>query len=300
MDISINLCGIRLNNPIIASSGTFGFGREFSKLIDISAFGAIATKGLTLKPLKGNKNPRIAEVYGGIINSVGLENPGIDYFLENELNFIKSFDTKVIANINGFSKEEFVELTVKLSNKVDFIELNLSCPNVKSGGMHFGTSPETVFEIVKAVKNVAEVPIIVKLSPNVTSIVDIALAAQDAGADGISLINTIRAMAIDINNRKPMIANVIGGLSGPAIKSIAIRMVYECFNILSIPIIGMGGIMNGKDAIEFFLAGADAISIGTVNFINPYSVFEILDFIKNYLIKYKFNSIKELKGNIIV
>ncbi|ADQ40876.1 dihydroorotate dehydrogenase family protein [Caldicellulosiruptor acetigenus I77R1B] len=298
MNLEVEIAGVRLKNPVIAASGTFGFGREYSKLIDISEFGAICTKGITLKKRIGNPQPRLCEVYAGIINSVGLENPGVEAFVNEELPFLKGFDTKVIANINGFAKEEFVELTKILTSLVDMIEVNLSCPNVKEGGMVFGKDPEKVYEITKSVKDVASCPIIVKLTPNVTDIIQLAIAAENAGADAISLINTVSAMAIDIETRKPLIKMVTGGLSGPAIKPIAVRMVYECFKKVRIPIIGMGGIMNYKDAIEFFIAGATAIQIGTVNFINPKAVCEIKEGIEAYLERKGFNSIKELVGNI--
>ncbi|MEZ0536043.1 dihydroorotate dehydrogenase [Caldicellulosiruptoraceae bacterium PP1] len=300
MNLKVNLAGVELKNPIIAASGTFGFGKEFSKLIDINQFGAISTKGLTLKPHKGNPSPRIAEVYGGIINSIGLENPGIEHFIENELPFLKQHDIKIIANINGFTKEEFYEITKLIDDSVDLIEVNISCPNVKNGGMSFGTDPNMVYDIIKLVKKAAKVPVIAKLSPNVTSIVDIAKSAQSAGADAISLINTLRAMAIDIKTRKPHIKQIIGGLSGPCVKPIAIRMIYECFNNINIPIIGMGGIMNYKDAIEFFLAGSTCISLGTVNFINPNAILEIKNGIIKYLSDNNFTSIYELRGNIII
>jgi len=298
MNLEVEIAGVKLKNPVIAASGTFGFGREYSKLIDISEFGAICTKGITLKKRIGNPQPRLCEVYAGIINSVGLENPGVEAFINDELPFLKSFDTKIIANINGFSKEEFVELTKILTSLVDMIEVNLSCPNVKEGGMVFGKDPKKVYEITKSVKDVASCPIIVKLTPNVTDITQLAVAAENAGADAISLINTVSAMAIDIETRKPLIKMVTGGLSGPAIKPIAVRMVYECFKKVRIPIIGMGGIMNYKDAIEFFIAGATAIQIGTVNFINPKAVCEIKEGIEAYLERKGFKSIKELVGSI--
>ncbi|WAM37500.1 dihydroorotate dehydrogenase [Caldicellulosiruptor acetigenus] len=298
MNLEVEIAGVRLKNPVIAASGTFGFGREYSKLIDISEFGAICTKGITLKKRIGNPQPRLCEVYAGIINSVGLENPGVEAFINEELPFLKGFDTKIIANINGFAKEEFIELTKILTSLVDMIEVNLSCPNVKEGGMVFGKDPEKVYEITKSVKDVASCPIIVKLTPNVTDITQLAVAAENAGADAISLINTVSAMAIDIETRKPLIKMVTGGLSGPAIKPIAVRMVFECFKKVRIPIIGIGGIMNYKDAIEFFIAGATAIQIGTVNFINPKAVCEIKEGIEAYLERKGFNSIKELVGNI--
>ncbi|WAM32810.1 dihydroorotate dehydrogenase [Caldicellulosiruptor morganii] len=298
--LEVEISGVKFKNPIIAASGTFGFGREFSKLIDLNLFGGISTKGITLKKRTGNPQPRLCEVYGGIINSVGLENPGVEAFLNEELPFLRRFDTKIIANINGFSKEEFVELAKIVSPLVDMLEVNLSCPNVKEGGMVFGKDPDKVYEITKEVKKVSACPVIVKLTPNVTDITELAKAAEKAGADAISLINTISAMAIDIETRRPLIKMVTGGLSGPAIKPIAIRMVYECFQKVKIPIIGMGGIMSYKDAIEFFLAGATAIQIGTVNFVNPNAVSEIQKGIENYLKNHGFESVKDLIGNIII
>ncbi|AZT90330.1 dihydroorotate dehydrogenase [Caldicellulosiruptor changbaiensis] len=298
--LEVEISGVKLKNPIIAASGTFGFGREFSRLIDLNLFGGISTKGITLKKRAGNPQPRLCEVYGGIINSVGLENPGVEAFIKEELPFLRRFDTKIIANINGFNKEEFIELAKILSPFVDMIEVNLSCPNVKEGGMIFGKDPNRVYEITREVKKVSSCPIIVKLTPNVTDITELAKAAEKAGADAISLINTISAMAIDIETRRPLIKMVTGGLSGPAIKPIAVRMVYECFQKVNIPIIGMGGIMNYKDAIEFFLAGATAIQIGTVNFVNPNAVSEIKEGIENYLKDHGFESVKDLVGNIII
>jgi len=300
MNLEIEISGVKLKNPIIAASGTFGFGREFSRLIDLNLFGGISTKGITLKKRTGNPQPRLCEVYGGIINSVGLENPGVEAFVNDELPFLRRFDTKIIANINGFNKEEFIELAKIVSPLVDMIEVNLSCPNVKEGGMAFGKDPNKVYEITKEVKKVSACPVIVKLTPNVTDITELAKAAEKAGADAISLINTISAMAIDIETRKPLIKMVTGGLSGPAIKPIAIRMVYECFQKIKIPIVGIGGIMNYKDAIEFFLAGATAIQIGTVNFVNPNAVLEIKEGIENYLKDHGFESVNDLVGNIII
>ncbi|WPX10072.1 dihydroorotate dehydrogenase [Anaerocellum danielii] len=300
MNLEVEISGVKFKNPIIAASGTFGFGREFSKLINLDLFGGISTKGITLKKRTGNPQPRICEVYGGIINSVGLENPGVEAFVNDELPFLRRFDTKIIANINGFSKEEFVELAKIVSPLVDMLEVNLSCPNVKEGGMAFGKDPDKVYEITKEVKKISSCPVIVKLTPNVTDITELAKAAEKAGADAISLINTVSAMAIDIETRRPLIKMVTGGLSGPAIKPIAIRMVYECFQKVKIPIIGMGGIMNYKDAIEFFLAGATAIQIGTVNFVNPNAVLEIREGIENYLKAHGFKSVKDLVGNIII
>lgn len=298
IDMTVNLAGIKLKNPVITASGTFGFGREYAKFYDLSKLGGIAVKGLTLEPREGNKPPRIAETPGGMLNSVGLQNPGVDYFIKKELPFLRQYDVAVIANIAGNTVEEYCKMTERLGSNVDGIELNISCPNVKEGGVAFGTKCDSVYNITRKVKEYCKVPLIVKLSPNVTDIREIAAAAEEGGADAISLINTLLGMAIDINTRRPVLANVVGGLSGPAVKPVAVRMVWQVAETVSIPIIGMGGIDCWQDSIEFILAGADAVSIGTANFVNPYTPLEILDGLKNYLIKNNFNSINELKGNI--
>lgn len=300
IDMAVNLAGIKLKNPVITASGTFGFGREYSKLYDLSKLGGITVKGLTLEPREGNKPPRIAETPAGMLNSVGLQNPGVDYFMEKELPFLRHYDVAVIANIAGNTVEEYCKMTERLGNHVDGIELNISCPNVKEGGVAFGTKCDSVYYITRKVKEYCKVPLIVKLSPNVTDITEIAAAAKEGGADVVSLINTLLGMAIDINTRKPVLANTVGGLSGPAVKPVAVRMVWQVAEAVSTPIIGMGGISCWQDAVEFILAGASAVSIGTANFINPYAPLEILDGLKNYLTKNNFNSINELKGNIKV
>jgi dihydroorotate dehydrogenase (NAD+) catalytic subunit len=300
IDMTVNLAGIKLKNPVITASGTFGFGREYARFYDLSKLGGIAVKGLTLEPKEGNKPPRIAETPGGILNSVGLQNPGVDYFIEKELPFLRRYDVAIIANIAGNTVEEYCRMAEKLGSNIDGIELNISCPNVKEGGVAFGTKGDSVYNITRKVKEHCKVPLIVKLSPNVTDIKEVALAAREGGADALSLINTLLGMAIDINTRRPVLANVVGGLSGPAVKPVAVRMVWQVADTVDIPIIGMGGISCWQDSVEFILAGADAVSIGTANFVNPYAPLEILDGLNNYLIKNNFKSIKELKGNIKV
>lgn len=296
--LSTSIAGIRMKNPVITASGTFGFGREYGKYYDLSKLGGIAVKGLTLKPREGNKPPRIAETPAGILNSVGLQNPGVEFFLEKELPFLRQYDVAVIANIAGNTVEEYCIMADILGDSVDGIELNISCPNVKEGGVAFGTRPESVFKITESVKKYCKVPLIVKLSPNVTDIKEIAAAAEAGGADGISLINTLLGMSIDINTRKPVLANVVGGLSGPAVKPVAVRMVWQVSQTVKIPVIGMGGISTWEDAVEFMLAGADAVAIGTASFINPYAPIEIVDGIKEYMIKNNIKDISSLKGNM--
>lgn len=283
-DHNIDLNGLILKNPVTVASGTFGFGREFADFYDLSLLGAISVKGLTLKPREGNPVPRLAETPMGIINSVGLQNPGVEFFIREELPFLKTFDTKIIANINGSTIEDYVEMARILNHaSVDSIEVNISCPNVKCGGMAFGTDPAMVVKVVSAVRKETSKHLIVKLSPNVTDIKEIAIAAEAAGADCLSMINTVAAMAFDIKTRQPVIANRIGGLSGPAIKPIGIRMVYEAASVVKIPILGMGGIMNAEDAYEYMLAGARAIAIGTGNLVNPMCAPEIIKGLKAYL-----------------
>ncbi|MGI6586664.1 MAG: dihydroorotate dehydrogenase [Gracilibacteraceae bacterium] len=298
INMSVDIGGINLKNPVLTASGTFGFGREYSGYYDLSKLGGIVVKGLTLEPREGNKPPRIAETPAGILNSVGLQNPGVEYFIKKELPFLREFDTAVIANIAGSTVEEYCIMAEKLGSLVDGIELNISCPNVKEGGAAFGVSAESVYNITRKVKEQCKVPLIVKLTPNVTDIKEIAVAALEGGADALSLINTLLGMAIDINSRKPILANAVGGLSGPAIKPVAVRMVWQVAQAVNIPIIGMGGIACWQDAIEFILAGADAVSVGTANFVNPYAPMEILEGIENYLINNQFGSINEIKGNI--
>jgi dihydroorotate dehydrogenase (NAD+) catalytic subunit len=295
MEVELN--GLSLRNPITVASGTYGFGREYSEYVDLNELGAIAVKGLTLEERQGNPVPRVAETPMGLLNSIGLQNPGVEYFIKEELPFLKEYDTKVIVNINGNTQEEYCKLAHILSDtSVDSVELNISCPNVKEGGVAFGRDPDKVYEITKNVRENCGKHLIVKLSPNVRDIKEVALAAEEGGADCLSLINTVMGMAIDIEAQKPVLANVIGGLSGPAVKPIAVRMVYEVSRTVGIPVIGMGGIMRYEDAIEFMLAGAKAISVGTANFMNPRVTIEIKNGIEEYLIKKGYDNVNSIVG----
>ena len=299
MNTKVNLAGIEMKNPVTVASGTFGYGREFSNFFDLGKLGAVITKGTSLKPKSGNKPPRVCETASGMLNSIGLQNPGVDFFAENDLPFLRKFDTKIIVNACGSTIDEYVELA-KVLNKLDIdgVELNLSCPNVKAGCMAFGNTYEGVKEVTSRVRKVLDKPLIVKLTPNVTDIASIAKAVEDAGADGISLINTLLGMKIDIEKRKPVLANNTGGLSGPAIKPVAVRMVYQVSQAVKIPILGMGGIVNGDDAIEFMLAGATAISIGAGNFIDPYTSVNTVKQIEEYMEKHKIEDINEIIGKV--
>lgn len=295
-NMQINIAGVEFKNPVMTASGTFGSGKEYSEYIDLNKLGAITVKGASGVPWKGNDSPRIVETYGGMLNSVGLQNPGVEVFIKEDLPFLKQYDTKIIVNIVGKTIEEYCQVAEILGDtEIDMIELNISCPNVKEGGVAFGTDPFMAEKITKAVKRVAKHPLVVKLTPNVTDIVSIAKAAVAGGADALSLINTLLGMAIDINKRKPILANIVGGLSGPAIKPVAVRMVYEVANAVDVPIIGMGGIMTGEDAIEFILAGATGVAVGMANFTNPTATIDVLNGIENYMIKYGFNSIEEIR-----
>lgn len=298
--MKVNICGVEFNNPVIAASGTFGFGREYSELYPLNLLGGIATKGMTLLPKAGNDTPRIAETASGILNAVGLQNPGVDYFIKNDLSFLKASGTKIIANIAGNTQEDYQRMAAKLANKVDMLELNISCPNVKQGGIAFGIHKESVYSITKAVKPYCgNTPLIVKLSPNVASIAENALAAAEGGADCLSLINTLTGLAIDIVRRRPILANITGGLSGPCVKPVALRMVYEVAKAVNIPIIGMGGITSAEDVIEFLLVGATAVQIGTANFSNPYAMPNIIKGLEQYMKDNKMQDINELKGALI-
>jgi len=295
-NMRINIAGVDFKNPVMTASGTFGSGKEYSEYIDLNKLGAIVVKGVSMRPWKGNQSPRISETYGGMLNSVGLQNPGVESFIKEDLSFLKQYDTKVIVNIAGKTVEEYCEVAERLRDTdIDMIELNISCPNVKEGGVSFGTDPFMAEYVTREVKKVAKQPLIVKLTPNVTDIVSIAKGAVAGGADALSLINTLLGMAIDINKRKPILSNIVGGLSGPAIKPVAIRMVHEVSKAVDIPIIGMGGIMNGNDAIEFILAGATGVAVGMANFTNPTATIDVLDGIDEYMKKYGFNSIDEIK-----
>lgn len=297
MNLTANLNGLILKNPITVASGTFGFGKEFEDYFDIGLLGAISVKGLTLEPRLGNPVPRLADTPMGIINSVGLQNPGIKHFIKEEIPYLRKYDTKIIVNINGNTLEEYMQMAALLKDEdIDSIELNISCPNVKCGGMAFGTNPEMVKQVTAAVKEASQKHLIVKLSPNVTSIKEIALAAQSAGADCLSMINTITGMAIDIKQRRPVIANRIGGLSGPAIKPVGLRAVYESFSAVNIPILGMGGIMTGEDAVEYLMAGAAAIAVGTATLITPDAAKNILGEFENFCRVHQIASLNELIG----
>lgn len=299
MNTKVNICGVELKNPVMTASGTFGSGREYSEFVDLNRLGAVVVKGVADKPWKGNPAPRIAEVYGGMLNSVGLQNPGVDYFIENDIPFLRQFDTKIIVNVCGHSIEEYVNVVKKLQGQdVDLLELNISCPNVSEGGMAFGTDPVMVEKVVNAVKKEADKPLIVKLSPNVTDITETARAAVAGGADGLSLINTLTGMKIDIYRRKAVLDRKIGGMSGPAVKPVAVRMVYQVCKAVDVPVIGMGGISNAEDAIEFIMAGATGVSIGTANFINPMATVDTIEGIEEYMKKYNVSDLSEIRGII--
>ena len=297
MNTKINLAGIEMKNPVTVASGTFGYGREFSQFFDLSKLGAIITKGTSLKPKSGNKPPRVCETASGMLNSIGLQNPGVEYFAQNDLPFLRKYDTKIIVNACGSSVEEYVELCKILNTlDIDGVELNLSCPNVKAGCMAFGNTYEGVKKVTSEVRKVLDKPLIVKLTPNVTNIAEIAKAVEDAGADGVSLINTLLGMKIDIYKKAPVLANTTGGLSGPAIKPVAVRMVYQVAKAVNIPILGMGGIVSGEDAIEFMLAGATAVSIGAGNFIDPYTSIKTIEGIEQYMKEQGIEDIREIIG----
>lgn len=298
-DLKVNICGVEFNNPLIAASGTFGFGREYNEFYPLETMGGISCKGITLKKRDGNPPPRIAETEGGILNAVGLQNPGVDHFIEKDLPWLKEQNTVVIANIAGNTPEEYCLMAEKLSNSdVDFIEMNISCPNVKSGGVQFGTSCESVGAITDAVRKHCTKPLIVKLSPNVTDIASIAKSAEYYGADAVSMINTLTGMRLDINTGRPIIHNNTGGLSGPAVLPVAIRMVWQVANAINIPIIGMGGISKWQDAVEMLMAGATALQIGTVLFNDPYAPIKINKGLNDYLDSKGMKSVTELTGTI--
>ncbi|KIN82628.1 dihydroorotate dehydrogenase [Clostridium botulinum] len=297
--LQVNLCGKIFKNPIIAASGTFGFGEEYGEFYDVSKLGGISSKGLTLNPKDGNNGIRIHETSSGIMNSVGLQNPGVDKFIKEELPKMKKIDTVTIANVGGGCIEDYIEVIEKLNKTdVDMIELNISCPNVKHGGMAFGIKSEIAYEVVKEVKEICQKPLMVKLSPNAEDIVDMAIKCEKAGADAISLVNTFKAMAIDIKRKIPIFENITAGLSGPCIKPIALRMVYEVCKQVEIPVIGIGGICNYKDVIEFIMAGATAVQIGTTNFMNPYSAVDIIENLENYIKKQGIKNLEEIRGII--
>ena len=298
--IKVDLAGIQMKNPVMTASGTFGYGSEYADFINLNKLGAVVVKGITTTPKPGAPIPRILETPSGMLNAIGLQNVGIDEFIDKKLPYLRNFDVPVIVNICGEQVEEYLEITEKLNTTdgIAAIELNISCPNLYCGGISFGVDPKLTDKLVKDVRKQTTLPIIVKLSPNVTDITVIARAAENAGANGLSMINTILGMAIDINTRYPQLANITGGLSGPAIKPIALRMVWQVYNTVNIPIIGIGGIMNSDDAIEFHIAGASAVAVGTANFINPRTTLEVIDGIKEYLKKHNINSIQELVGSL--
>ena len=299
MNMSVKIAGVEFKNPVMEASGTFGSGMEYSEFVDLSRLGAVVTKGVANVPWPGNPTPRIAETYGGMINAIGLQNPGIDTFCSRDLPFLEQYDTAVIVNVCGKSTEDYCEVVERLADEpVDLLEINVSCPNVKEGGIAFGQNPDALYEITKAIKAKAKQPIVMKLSPNVTDITEMAKAAEAGGCDALSLINTITGMKIDIHRRKFVLANKTGGMSGPAIKPVAVRMVYQVSHACKLPIIGMGGILTGEDAIEMMMAGATMVSVGTANFHNPRATMEVLDGMKAYMERYHIEDINEIIGCI--
>ena len=299
MITEVNLAGVKFKNPVMTASGTFGSGKEFSEFADLNKLGAVVTKGVANEPWVGNPTPRVAETYGGMLNAVGLQNPGIDLFVERDIPYLSKFDTRIIVNVCGRTTEDYCEVVQRLASQpVDMLEINISCPNVEEGGIAFGQSAKSVEAITKEVKKHAKQPVIMKLSPNVTDIAEMAKAAESGGADALSLINTITGMKIDIHKRKFTLANKTGGLSGPAIHPVAVRMVYQAAQAVKIPIIGMGGIMTAEDAIEMILAGASAVSVGTANFRNPQVTMEIVQGICEYMEEYNVEDINELVGAV--
>ena len=297
MNTSVNIAGVEFKNPVMEASGTFGSGMEYSEFVDLSKLGAVVTKGVANVPWPGNPTPRIAEVYGGMLNAIGLQNPGIDVFCERDIPFLKKYDTKIIVNVCGKTTEDYIAVVERLSNEpIDMMEINISCPNVKEGGIAFGQDPKAVEAITREVKKYAKQPVIMKLSPNVTDITVMAKAAEAGGADALSLINTLTGMKIDIHRQKFAIANKTGGMSGPAVKPIAVRMVYQVANAVNLPIIGMGGIQNGEDAVEFLMAGATAVSVGTANFMNPTATIDTVKGIEKYMQQYGIDDVNQLIG----
>lgn len=297
MNTQVTIAGVTFKNPVMTASGTFGSGMEYSQFVDLNQLGAVVTKGVANVPWPGNPTPRVAETYGGMLNAIGLQNPGIDVFVERDLAFLSRYDTKVIVNVCGKTVEDYLETVERLGDtNVDMLEINVSCPNVKEGAIAFGQKADALYDITSQIKKKAVQPVIMKLSPNVTDIAEMAKAAEAAGADALSLINTITGMKIDIHRRCFALANKTGGLSGPAIKPVAVRMVYQVANAVNIPIIGMGGIATAEDALEFIMAGATAVSVGAMNFVNPYATQEVVSGIENYMRRYEINDINELIG----
>ena len=297
MNTSVKIAGVEFKNPVMEASGTFGSGMEYSEFVDLSKLGAVVTKGVANVPWPGNPTPRIAEVYGGMLNAIGLQNPGIDVFCERDIPFLKKYDTKIIVNVCGKTTEDYIAVVERLANEpIDMMEINISCPNVKEGGIAFGQDPKAVEAITREVKKYAKQPVIMKLSPNVTDITVMAKAAEAGGADALSLINTLTGMKIDIHRQKFEIANKTGGMSGPAVKPIAVRMAYQVANAVNLPIIGMGGIQNGEDAVEFLMAGATAVSVGTANFMNPTATIDTVKGIEKYMQQYGIDDVNQLIG----
>ena len=299
-DLSVNFAGIKLKNPVLTASGTFGYGEEFAEFVDLNKLGGVIVKGISLKPIKGNPPPRIWETPSGMLNAIGLENPGVDVFLNEKLPYLRNFDTAVIVNVFGYSLEEYVEVVERLEGVpgIAGLEVNISCPNVKAGGIVFGTNLGAATGLLSAVRKATKLPVIAKLSPNVTDITEFARAARDAGCDGLSLINTLLGMAIDVRCRRPRLANCTGGLSGPAIRPVAVRMVWQVAQAVKIPIIGMGGIATAEDALEFILAGASAVAVGTANFVNPRATLDVLSGIESILAEQGVGRITELIGKV--
>lgn len=299
MNMKVNLAGVELKNPVMTASGTFGSGAEYGEMVDLNRLGAVVTKGVANVPWPGNPTPRIAETYGGMINAIGLQNPGIDVFCERDIPFLKKYDTKIIVNVCGHAPEEYLAVVERLADEpIDMMEINISCPNVNANFLAFGQDPRHVEELTKQIKKIAKQPVIMKLTPNVTDIAEIARAAEAGGADAVSLINTLTGMKIDVHRKTFAVANKTGGMSGPAVKPVAVRMVYQVANAVKIPVIGMGGIATAEDALEFILAGATAVSVGTANFFNPYATREVIAGIEDYMRKYHVEDIHELIGAV--
>ena len=301
LNTEVTIAGVTFKNPVMTASGTFGSGMEYGEFVDLNKLGAVVTKGVANVPWPGNPTPRVTETYGGMLNAIGLQNPGIDVFIKRDLEFLKKYDTKVIVNVCGKSVEDYLDVVERLSDEaVDMLEINVSCPNVKEGAIAFGQKADALFDITSKIKKVAKQPVIMKLSPNVTDITEIARAVEAEGADAVSLINTMLGMAIDAERRKPLLSTITGGLSGPCVKPVALRMVWQAYKAVRIPIIGLGGISNWKDAVEFMLAGATAIQIGTYNFVDPTVGIKVIDGLNEYCDRHGFHSVKELTGALEV
>lgn len=299
MNMKVKIAGVELKNPVMTASGTFGSGEEYSEFVDLNQLGAVVTKGVADVPWAGNPTPRIAEVYGGMLNAIGLQNPGMEVFCQRDLPFLRKFDTKIIVNVCGHSPEEYLRVVERLAEEeIDMMEINISCPNVNANFLSFGQDPDSVEKLTAQIKKIARQPVIMKLTPNVTDITEVAKAAEAGGADAVSLINTLTGMKIDVGRRKFVLANRTGGMSGPAVKPVAVRMVYQTAQAVKIPIIGMGGIMTAEDALEFILAGASAVSVGTANFVNPQSTIQIIQGIESYMKENKVQDIRELIGAV--